>query len=122
MNMRIDAFYLSMCRRRRHWVLWSKCYDDNWGRWMDPGATAVASRAGLSVDAAARLMLYDCWGQERAHGLDRFHWVNEGGVLDAGELAEVAAAVWGDAAGEPEEQQETDLYRKPAARSRACPS
>jgi hypothetical protein len=30
--------------------------------------------------------------------------------LDAyGELAEIASAVWGDAAGEPEERQEADL-------------
>jgi hypothetical protein len=109
MHMRIDAYYLSMCRRHHHWVLWSKGYDDNWSRWMDPSATAVASRAGLRSDAAARLLLHDCWAQQRDDGLDRFHWVNESGILDAGELAEVAAAVWGDAAGGPEEQQEADL-------------
>lgn len=109
MHMRIDAYYLSMCSHHRHWVLWSKGYDDNWSRWMDPSAVAVASRAGLPVNAAGRLMLHDCWAQERDGGLDRFHWVNECGILDAGELAEVASAVWGDAAGEPEEQQQADL-------------
>ena len=36
MHMRIDAYYLSMCSHHRHWVLWSKGYDDNWSRWMDP--------------------------------------------------------------------------------------
>jgi len=98
MNMRIDAYYLSMCRHHRHWVLWVKGYNDNWSRWMGLSALAVASRAGLPVYAAARPMLHECWMQERDGGLDRFHWVNESRLLDAGELAEVAAAVWGDAA------------------------
>lgn len=71
---------------------------------MDATAVAVASRAGLSYETAARLMLHDRWAQEREAGLDRFHWVNESGVLGAGELAEVAALVWDDAAGEPEAQ------------------
>jgi hypothetical protein len=102
--MRIDAYDLSMCSHHRHWVLWSKGYDDNRSRWMDATAVAVASRAGLSYETAARLMLHDRWAQEREASLDRFHWVNESGVLGAGELAEVAALVWDDAAGEPEAQ------------------
>ena len=76
---------------------------------MDPHAVAVGMRAGLSADAAARLMLHDCWAKARDSELERFHWVNEDGILYAGELAEVAAVVWGDAVGEPEEQQEADL-------------
>lgn len=96
MHMRIDAYYLSMCSRHRYWVLWGKGYDDNWSRWMDPNAVAVTSRAGLPFDAAARLMLHDYWAHERDGGLDRFHWVNESGMLAAGGVAEIATAVWGD--------------------------
>jgi hypothetical protein len=109
MHMRIDAYYLSMCTHHRHWVLWIKGYDDNWSRWMDPQAVAAGPRAGLNADAATRLMLRDYWAKAREAELDRFHWVNEGGILDACQLAEVAAVVWGDADGEPEEQQEADL-------------
>jgi len=108
-HTRIDAYYLSMCRRHRHWVLWSRGYDSNWSRWMDPRAMAVALRAGLPLDAAARLMLHDAWALERVGGLDRFHWVNESGVLNAGELAEVAAAVWADATDESDVQRQADL-------------
>ena len=89
-------------------------YDDNWGKWMDPSAMAVALRAGRPVDSAARLMLHDGWSQERDGGLDRFHWINENGLLGAGELAAVAAAVRGDAAGGSEEQLEADLQRRTA--------
>ncbi len=31
MNTRIDAYYLSMDRPHRRWLLWIKPYDDNWG-------------------------------------------------------------------------------------------
>jgi hypothetical protein len=94
MHMRIDAYYLSMCTHHRYWVLWGKGYDDNWSRWMDPTAVAVAPRSGLATEAAARLMLHDHWVQERDGGLDRFHWVNESGSLEAGAVVELATGVW----------------------------
>ena len=95
MHMRIDAYYLSMCSHHRHWVLWGKGYDDNWSRWMAPEASMVAPRCGLTPDAAARLLLLSYWAEQRLQKVDRFHWVNEDGELDAGELTEIATAVWG---------------------------
>lgn len=44
MHMRISAYYVSMDRAHRHWLLWTKAYDDNWGRWMDPALKAAAAR------------------------------------------------------------------------------
>ena len=94
MHMRIDAYYLSMCTHHRHWVLWVKGYDDNWSRWMDPHAVAAGPRAGLNVDAAARLILRDFWTNAKDNELDRFHWQNENGLLDAGDITSIASAVW----------------------------
>ena len=96
LHMRIDAYYLSMCIHHRHWVLWIKGYDDNWSRWMEPHAVAAGPRAGLSADAAARLILRDYWANARDSELDRFHWQNESGLVDAGDIASIASAVWGE--------------------------
>lgn len=96
MHMRIDAYYLSMCSHHRHWVLWIKGYDDNWSRWMDPHAVAAGPRAGLNADAAARLLLHDYWAKALDDELDGFHWQNESGLLDAGDIASIASAVWGE--------------------------
>ena len=99
MHMRIDAYYLSMSTHHRHWVLWVKGYDDNWSRWMDPSAVAAGPRAGLNANAAARLVLRDYWTNARDSELDRFHWQNENGLLDAGDIALIAYTVWGEGDG-----------------------
>ena len=94
MHMRIDAYYLSMCRQHRFWVLWVKGYDDNWGRWMEASASAVVPRCSLQADAVARLLLLDYWQTQCEDGVDRFHWVNECNLITAGSLVEIANAVW----------------------------
>lgn len=71
---------------------------------MVPSAMAVALRAGLPVDASARLVLHDGWTRARDGGLDRFHWVNEGGTSTLANLPS-SRLQCGDAAGEPEMQQ-----------------
>jgi hypothetical protein len=96
MHMRIDAYYLSMCSHHRFWVLWGKGYDDNWSQWMAPSAEAVSARCGLGSDAAARLLLLAYWRTQREQEVDHFHWVNEGELLSAGALTEIAGAAWGD--------------------------
>lgn len=93
MHMRIDAYYLSMCSRHHHWVLWSKGYADNWGRWMEPCPFAAAQRVGVTTAAAARLLAFDYWQEERGREVDRLLWVNEGALIDASGLAEIASAV-----------------------------
>src|SRR5262245_43282825 len=66
MNMRIDAYYLSMCSRHRHWLLWVKAYDDNWSQWSQPYVAAHGPRAGLRGTDAARLLLLSLWRDEQA--------------------------------------------------------
>ena len=63
---------------------------------MDPSAVAAGPRAGMNADAAARLILRDYWTNARDSELDRFHWQNESGLLDAGDIASIASAVWGE--------------------------
>jgi hypothetical protein len=104
MNMRISAYYVSMDRGHRQWLLWSKTYDDNWGRWMDPVVDAAAARCGLDAKKAAKLLLIHAWSLERAEGLERFDWVSEADLIEPGEFNEVATAVWGAEAGEAGER------------------
>jgi len=96
MHMRIDAYYLSMDRLHRRWVLWTKPYDDNWERWEAPFVLARSPRARLVATDAARLLLIDYLASQRDEGTDRFHWVNEEGLLDSGELNAIADIVWGN--------------------------
>jgi hypothetical protein len=97
MHMRIDAYYISMDRLHRRWVLWNKPYDDNWGCWSEPHIMAAALRCSLDVEIAAKLLVLHAWSAGRETGLGRFHWVNEEGLLASGELNEIASIVWDDA-------------------------
>jgi hypothetical protein len=94
MHMRIDAYWLSMDRQHRRWLLWLGLYDDNWSRWTDGGVIAHAPRGGLHRTDACRLLLHAWWASEAQNDIDRFHWVNASGLLDAGGLLEVARAAW----------------------------
>jgi hypothetical protein len=95
MHMRIDAYYLSMCSKHRNWLLWSKGCDDNWSEWMDPMALAYSPRCGLKATDAAQLLLAAYWDHERRkNDLDEYHWINEEVLLSAGQIQNVANAVW----------------------------
>ena len=96
MHMRIDAYYLSMDRAHRRWMLWGKPYDDNWGRWETPSIVVCGPRAGLTTLDAARLLLLDYWVTQRDNGTDHFHWIGEEGLLNAGDFNAVAGSVWDD--------------------------
>lgn len=96
MHSRVSSYYLSMDRERRHWLLWVRPYDDNWGRWDDPWVIAAAPRSGLDGRSAGKLLLVHHWNLEREDGLDQFHWVNEACLLTAGEFNEIGEAAWGD--------------------------
>ena len=94
MNNRLDAYYLH--RGRAHWVLWTRYWDDNWGRWEWVAAAAVARR-GVTERQAATHLLIDFWRAERAEGsLDHFHWINEGGLLSVEDLMAIGRVVWDD--------------------------
>jgi hypothetical protein len=87
------AFYLH--RVRTHWILWSKSYDDNWGRWGEEDAVArCAVKGAVQRDAAVILLAEYLDMRRRVADLDRFHWINETGVLSVGEIDAVADAVW----------------------------
>lgn len=92
MHNRIDAYYLH--RGRTHWVLWSRYYDDNWGRW-NWVAVACSHRRGVSEHQAAVYLLIELWKAEAADsGVDQFHWLNESDFLSVAELMAIAREVW----------------------------
>lgn len=91
-HCRLDAYYVH--RGRTHWVLWTRYWDDNWGRWEWLAAAAVARR-GITERQAAVHLLIDAWRAERSDGsLDHFHWINEDGLLSVADLMAIGRAVW----------------------------
>jgi hypothetical protein len=93
MHNRLDAYYLH--RGRRHWVLWVRYWDDNWGHW-DWVAAACVPRKGVSEREAAVHLLLELWKHEVIEAdLDHFHWINEDVYLSVAELAAIGRHVWG---------------------------
>ena len=93
MHNRIAAWYLH--RSRRHWVLWLRHYDDNWGKWDWNAVSAVPLRQA-SAEVAATCLLMDTWEREKCEmSTDRFHWINETSLLSVAQVKEIAREVWG---------------------------
>lgn len=93
---RIDAYWLHPGRGR--WYFWYTYFDDNdapW-RWVE---TLVAScpRRDVSAELAAVSLLAAFWKMSvEDYELDRYHWLNETGVLDVGQIEAVRREVWPD--------------------------
>ena len=95
MHNRLDAYYLH--RGRTHWSLWSKYWDDNWGRW-EMVAIGFVPKRDVSNKQAAVHLLTDFWKFDaKENGVDQFHWINEDGFISIAELAAIARKVWGEA-------------------------
>lgn len=96
MHSRMDEYFLSMDSSRTLWLLWSRYYDDNWGRWETPTVAAYGPRKGTTAMAAASRLLEAIWREER-HGfgeLDQFHLVTAEGLLCKNDLMAVGREVW----------------------------
>jgi hypothetical protein len=90
---RIDAYYLH--RARRHWILWLRYWDDNWGKW-DWEPVGCVDRKGVTERQAAIHLLLDFWKEQTdEEDLDQFHWINEEGNLTVSDMTAIARAVWG---------------------------
>jgi hypothetical protein len=90
---RLDAYYLH--RGRKHWMLWSRYWDDNWGKWEWAAVACVAKNEASQRQAAVHLLI-EFWKEEaRESDVDHFHWINEGGFLAIAELSAIAREVWG---------------------------
>lgn len=101
MNTRLDAYYLSTNRRRTHWFLWLRLYDDNYGRWDAPQIYAYAPRLKVSARVAATYLLLDAWSAcIRQTELDHFHWINKAEFLSVEELVAMGRVAWPDKAGD----------------------
>jgi hypothetical protein len=92
MHNRLDAYYLH--RGRTHWVLWSRYWDDNWGKW-GWAAVACTAKKGVSERQAAVHLLIEFWKEEAEESdVDKYHWINEDGYLSIAEIAAIAREVW----------------------------
>jgi hypothetical protein len=92
MHNRLDAYYLH--RGRRHWVLLSQYWDDNWGKW-EWADVGYVPRKGISRHQAAVHLLLEYWKSEVTDSdLDEFHWINTAGCLSVSELMAIARVVW----------------------------
>ena len=92
MHNRLDAYYLH--RGRSAWSLWSKYWDDNWGKWEDICVGHVRRRGVNQMQAAAYLLL-EFWKYDAQNsGADCYHWINETGYLSVADLAAIAREVW----------------------------
>lgn len=96
MHGRIDAYHLSLSRARDRWVLWCGVFDEELWRFVHRFVASSAPRAGLQGGDAAILLLQAYWAHESQDEaeLDRFHWINQEGLLGAGQLKEIARRVW----------------------------
>jgi hypothetical protein len=93
MHASVDAYYIH--RGRSRWILWSKYYDDNMEVWYDV-AMASSRRRRLDARAAGMILLARSFGWRREHeNLDRFHWINQAGLLSIGDIEAVADEAWG---------------------------
>jgi hypothetical protein len=92
MHIRLDAYYLH--RGRTHWLLWSRYWDDNWGKW-GWAAVACVAKKDVSERQAAVHLLVEFWKEEAEESsVDHYHWINEDGYLSVAELAAIAREVW----------------------------
>ena len=74
--------------------MWSKYWDDNWGRW-EIVTIGFVLRRGVSNKQAAVHLLTDFWKFDaKENGVDQFHWINEAEYLSVAELAAIARVVW----------------------------
>lgn len=94
-NCLLVAYYLSSNRKRTHWLLWLRLYDDNWSRWDKPYIYAHAPRQEVSEKVAAIYLLWDSWASDaQTTDLSHFHWINEAGFLSVEELNAIGRGVW----------------------------
>jgi hypothetical protein len=78
-----------------HWLLWSRYWADNWGKW-EWVAVACVVKKGVSELQAAGHLLIEFWNFDaKESDVDQFHWINEEGYLSVADLAAIARVVWG---------------------------
>ena len=112
MNSRWEAYYLNPTDK--YWLLWIRYPDDTdrdivW-RW---DLYAWGLRNGVSEKEAAVYLLADAWSAEaRDSDLDRFHLINDAGLLSLPELYAVGRLVWPYIAYDEDEEAFNEMWEK----------
>lgn len=90
----LTAYYLSTNRSRKHWLLWTWAWDDNWERW-EVALQAYGPRRGVPIKTAALYLLRAVLAHgEARQGLRRFDWIAKDWYLEVPEILAVAREVW----------------------------
>ena len=92
MHSRLDNYFIE--RRGEWWLLWDAFEDENtWNGEVVWNLYGAAKSEVASEYEAAAYTLMDAWAGDE---VDHFHWINQEGVLSAGDMNEIARAVWPD--------------------------
>ena len=94
MHNRIDAYWLHPGRAR--WYFWFAYFDDNDApsRWVNL-LVASCPRRGISAELAAFSLMAAFWSMAaQDDNLDPYHWLNQTGVLDVGQIEAIRREVW----------------------------
>ena len=93
MHDRMDYYYISRTRDKRHWILWRKYLDeyDKWSYWI----YCLASAVFKTHYDAGKEMLRRAWSWEKEEMmLDYYHSILSDDLLTMDEIEEIAAQVW----------------------------
>lgn len=94
-HSRVDAWYLSVNRRRSHWLLWSASYDDGRGCWSE-ALYAWALRGPEPAEVAVVYLVHDALEDESHNHLEVFDFISGTGLLSVPQLLAIARSVWPD--------------------------
>jgi len=93
---RIDAYHIAKDDVQKHWVLWSE--------WLDNNAIpiclkhyvyAMCPEKHVDLKAAAIYLLMDVWEFEHDNiELDKFHFLDNIGLLSVGEFNAIGRHIW----------------------------
>ena len=76
------------------WSLWSKYWDDNWGKW-ESICIGTTDLKGVSMEQAAVHLLLEFWKDDaKENDVDEFHWINEEAHLSVAEIGAISRVVW----------------------------
>jgi hypothetical protein len=100
MHNRITNYHISMDTSRRRWVLWESFFnDDDWpyGTWSSASRVLTLQRKGIDRKKASLLLLHSNWQRSlKDEDLDRFHWINQDGLVSVAEAIEIGKRVWSE--------------------------
>jgi hypothetical protein len=89
--------YYCITSNSRHWFLWIKPWDDNWGRWHVPWLEVCIPKHVWTCAEAARLLIAISWHRVKTtYDYERFDEIRAARLLSVEDLEGIADEVWPD--------------------------